>query len=140
MGVCMINCVLVLQSDRDVDFTINCSTSAAIVNVSVYACKCLLYPPLLAVSSCCWVACYSNKSTLVLCCIVTYHLFCLAGYEEQIYSFNCKAFHEKFAYGNYDFSSKSNTTIFVYVSSFQTPFLVTVSFVQVRYLCAENSL
>ncbi|CAG5115664.1 unnamed protein product [Candidula unifasciata] len=83
------------SSDRDVDFTLNCSSggSSAMINVT-----------------------YKSKTSP----------------QEKIYvtERSCDYFHIKFDHKTYPLAGKENTTFFVYVYNFKTPFMIQISFSQ----------
>ncbi|BFY98775.1 hypothetical protein BsWGS_01815 [Bradybaena similaris] len=83
------------SSDRDVDFTLNCSSadSSAMINIT-----------------------YKSKS--------------LSQEKAYVTERACDHFHIKFDHKIYAFAGKENTTFFVYVYNFKTPFMIQISFVQ----------
>ncbi|XP_059178870.1 attractin-like protein 1 isoform X2 [Physella acuta] len=81
-----------LSSDRDVDFTLNCTTFAY-VNIT-----------------------YKTK---------------LSQEEKEYTSLKpCQYIRTKFEHKNHGFGGKENTTFYVYVYNFKTPFTLQISFVQ----------
>lgn len=108
---------LCFQSDRDVDFTLNCTTFAY-VNITYKTSKSsIIYFIQLLNSNVCWLHGYNN----ICVCLE------LSQEEKEYTSLKpCQYIRTKFEHKNHGFGGKENTTFYVYVYNFKTPFTLQV--------------